>query len=159
MKKLSALFVSVSSLVLCAAPSESGMAAESYPGLDIVSIQDAPMTMSGSLFRSIRPRAGLRPADSYRASLNVFLIRYPGTGKLALIDAGFGRADSALTKRLAGLKIAGDPGHIIPAYRQFPCFIADGGRNLFQSVIKGKFRSLLHGSRHQDHSIHFCRTG
>ena len=105
MKKLSALFVSVSSLLLCAAPSESGMAAESYPGLDIVSIQDSPMTMSGRLFRSIRPRAKFRPADSYRASLNVFLLRYPKTGKLALIDAGFGRADSALPKRLARLNI------------------------------------------------------
>ena len=105
MKKLSALFVSVSSLLLCAAPSESGMAAESYPGPDIVSIQDSPMTMSGRLFRSIRRREDLRPAVSYRASLNVFLIRYPKTGKLALIDTGFGRAECALLKQLAKLKI------------------------------------------------------
>ena len=105
MKKLSALFVSVSSLLLCAAPSESGMVTESYPDLDIVSIQDSPMTMSGSIFRSINPQANLRPAVSYRASLNVFLIRYPRTGRLALIDTGFGRADSSLLKQLARLKI------------------------------------------------------
>jgi len=72
MKKISACIAAASSLFLFAAPSESGTAG-SGPDVDIISIQDAAMTMPGTLFRSTRPDADLRPAESYAASLNVFI--------------------------------------------------------------------------------------
>ncbi|MBQ9336634.1 MAG: MBL fold metallo-hydrolase [Lentisphaeria bacterium] len=104
MKKLSACIAAASSLFLFAAPSEIGPAG-SGPDVDIISIQDAAMTMPGTLFHSIRPDADLRPAESYAASLNVFLIRDRRNGKLALIDTGFGRKDCALLKELSRRQI------------------------------------------------------
>jgi glyoxylase-like metal-dependent hydrolase (beta-lactamase superfamily II) len=75
------------------------------PGWSVTPIQDRPMTMPGTLFRSVDPQERFRPADAYPASLNVFLIRDESGGRCALIDAGYGRADSRLLPELARLGV------------------------------------------------------
>ena len=63
------------------------------------------MTMPGSLFRSIDPQEKFRAADSYTASLNVFLIQDRKNGVNALIDAGYGRTGGGLLKELEKRKL------------------------------------------------------
>ena len=82
-----------------------GIFMESYSDRTVVSIQDQSMTMPGGLFRSIDPNESFRPAASYSASLNVFLVQDRRSGKNTLIDAGYGRAESRLIERLAALNV------------------------------------------------------
>ena len=97
MKRLFVLAFAATSLLLGAA--------EPLPEREIVAIRDLPMTMPGRIFRSIDPQESFRPADSYEASLNIFLIRDLKNGRHALIDAGFGRTGSRLVPELARLGI------------------------------------------------------
>ena len=105
-RTLAAFACLIASPLLEAAPPNEGIWTVIYPGSrTIAAIQDRPMTMPGSLFRSIDPGETFEPADSYRASLNVFLIRDEPSGRHALIDAGYGKADSRLLERLAELNL------------------------------------------------------
>ncbi len=110
MKKMSAFALLAGSLLLCAGPDGEGK----KPEREIVSIQDMEMTMPGSLFRSIDPAQKYHPTKTYRASLNVFLIRDPKNGKHALIDAGYGNESSRLLKELAKRQIK--PGDIAAVF-------------------------------------------
>ena len=106
MKRTLAAFAFLAAALLFGAePQNEGIFMESYPDRSIVAIQDQSMTMPGSLFRSIAPDEIFKPAASYRASLNVFLIRDRQSGKNALIDVGYGKADSRLFKKLAALNV------------------------------------------------------
>lgn len=115
MKKLLLIFaVSQIVLQLVAAPRVAKKAQSrvvaSFPGVEVISIQDQPMMMSGALFRHFDPSVKPRVEGRYRASLNVFLIRDGKNGKNFLIDAGYGKAESGLLKQLAGLGVK--PGDI-----------------------------------------------
>ena len=106
MKRTLAAFAFLAAAPLFGAePQNKGIFMESYPHCTIVAIQDQSMTMPGSLFRSIDPSEAFKPADSYRASLNVFLIQDRERGTNTLIDAGYGRAESRLIGRLAELNV------------------------------------------------------
>jgi len=96
------------STILSAAELPSGVVAFSYPNQTVYSIQDTPMSMSGSLFSSIEPTERLSLANSYKASLNVFLIVDKATNRRCLIDAGYGNEKSKLLPRLAALGVAPD---------------------------------------------------
>ena len=86
----------------------SRVVAFSYPSQTVYSIQDTPMSMSGTLFSSIEPTERLSLANSYDASLNVFLIVDKATNRRCLIDAGYGNEKSKLLSRLAALGVAPD---------------------------------------------------
>ena len=105
MKKMPFLAAAGAFTLCCAMPLRSASVTETYPDVDIVSIQDQPMTMPGSLFRSIDPQEKFRAADSYTASLNVFLIQDRKNGVNALIDAGYGRTGGGLLKELEKRKL------------------------------------------------------
>ena len=106
MKKMfAALAFLAASPLLVSAPREEGIFMESYADRKIFSIQDLPMTMPGRLFVSIDPGETFKLSDSYRASLNVFLVKDRASGKNALIDAGYGKAESRLFEKLAALKL------------------------------------------------------
>jgi len=90
---------------LSAAPNPDGVFTYPFPDRKITVIQDLSMTMPGTLFKSINPQEKIRPADSYSASLNVFLIQDQTSGKNCLIDAGYGKPSSRLLQRLARMKL------------------------------------------------------
>lgn len=80
------------------------------PGSIVVAVEDQPGQMPAALFRSIDPYKKFRLPDSFRSSINVFLVKNKKNGKLFLVDAGFGRPSSRL---LPDLKAAGiSPGMI-----------------------------------------------
>ena len=106
MKKLLAAFAAIASAAqIQAAPNPNGIVKFSYPERDIYSIQDQPMSMSGTMFRSVLPREKFRPGDSYQASLNVFLIMDGKSGKKYLIDAGYGKPHNELLPQLEKLNL------------------------------------------------------
>lgn len=112
-KLLSMLAVSFFVLQIAAAPRMEKARSRvviSSPDAEVISIQDMPMMMNGSLFRHVDPTVKPQPDGIYRASLNVFLIRDGKSGKNFLIDAGYGKAGSGLLKQLAGLGVK--PGDI-----------------------------------------------
>lgn len=96
------------SAILSAAGLPSGVVSFTYPNQTVYSIQDVPMSMSGTLFSSIEPTERLKLASSYKASLNVFLIIDKTTNRRCLVDAGYGNEKSALLSRLSALGIAPD---------------------------------------------------
>ena len=106
MKKMIAAlaFLTVSSLSGAPGP-EEGIFMESYRECRIAAIQDQSITMPGRMFRSIDPGETFRPAGAYPASLNVFLVQDLRSGQNALIDAGYGKAESRLAEKLAALKL------------------------------------------------------
>ena len=106
MKKLAAFLSAAGISLLGAASLPEGVFSESYRECRIISIQDQAMSMPGGLFRSIDPRGTFRADESYAASLNVFVIRHEESGRIALIDAGFGREKSRLLMKLAEIGIS-----------------------------------------------------
>ena len=106
MKKLAAFLSAAGISLLGAASLPEGVFSESYRECRIISIQDQAMSMPGGLFRSIDPRGTFRADESYAASLNVFVIRHEESGRIALIDAGFGREKSRLLVKLAEAEIS-----------------------------------------------------
>ena len=71
----------------------------------VVAIEDQPGRMPGSLFKSIDSRKGAPSKKFYSSSINVFLVKDKKSGKLFLIDAGYGRTSSRLLPLLEGAGI------------------------------------------------------
>ena len=106
MKKLLTVLAGIIAAVqIQAAPNQNGIVKFSYPERDIFSLQDQSMRMPGRMFRSIVPGEKFRSAESYPASLNVFLIRDKKNGRNYLIDAGYGKPHSKLLPLLAKLDL------------------------------------------------------
>ena len=106
MKKFAAFaFVAAAPLFAAEPPGEGGVFMEAYRECRIVAIQDQSMTMPGRLFSSIDPNETFKPAKAYAASLNVFLVQDLRSGKNALIDAGYGKAENRLVEKLAVLNV------------------------------------------------------
>lgn len=76
-----------------------------FPERIVVAIEDQPGRMPGALFKSIDPTKGIPAKKFYASSINVFLIKDKKSGKLFLIDAGYGRAASRLLPLLEGAGI------------------------------------------------------
>ena len=109
MGKISVFIVAILVLIagqLSAMPNPDGVFTCTFPDRKITVIQDLSMTMPGSLFKSINPQEKTRPESSYPAALNVFVIQDRLNGKTCLIDAGYGKPDSRLLKRLARINLA-----------------------------------------------------
>jgi len=106
MKKLAAVISAAGLSLLGAAPLPEGVVSESYSECRVISVQDQAMTMPGALFRSVGSAGAFKVAETYSASLNVFVIRHEESGRIALIDAGFGRENSRLLMKLAEIGIS-----------------------------------------------------
>ena len=71
----------------------------------VIAVEDQPGRMPGALFKSIDPAKGAPAKKFYASSINVFLVKDKKSGKLFLIDAGFGRKSSRLLPLLEGAGI------------------------------------------------------
>ena len=77
-----------------------------FPEWRVTAIQDQPAKMPGTLFHDSSAGGPVSLKPFYASSHNVFLLKHRATGKLFLIDAGFGNGRSRLIGRLAALDIA-----------------------------------------------------
>lgn len=77
-----------------------------FPERIVVAVEDQPGRMPAALFKSIDPRKGAPAKKFYASSINVFLVKDKESGKLFLIDAGYGRTSSRLLPLLerAGIR-------------------------------------------------------
>ena len=76
-----------------------------FPDRIVIAIEDQPGRMPGALFKSIDPAKGAPAKKFYPSSINVFLVKDKKSGKLFLIDAGYGRKSSRLLPLLEGAGI------------------------------------------------------
>ena len=77
-----------------------------YDNITVIPIQEKERRFPTSLFTSINQESPLPQAESYEASINVFLLKNKKTNSYALFDAGFGDANgNVLAKTLQKMNI------------------------------------------------------